>query len=147
MTPEQQKAVLIVVLYAAFADGEKHDRERDQIRRIAESFGAGAGVPDLAGLYQDVLLKRVTLQQAIEALPEPGERQLAYEMAVCVCDADGRQSEAEARFLGELKSRLRPSQTRTAAFEKEADAIVGLSEAVVPAAAAAGAAVPPPAAA
>ena len=108
MNPEQQKSILAIALHAAFADGAKHEREREQIRRIADSLAAEAGAPDLARLYQDVLLKRLTLEAAANALADPGERQLAYEMAVCVCDADGRQS---------------------AAFEREADAIVDLSEA------------------
>ena len=99
MNPEQQKSLLAIALYAAFADGAKHDREREEIRRIAESLSNDASAPDLAGLYQDVLLKRVTLNAAAVALTDPGQRQLAYEMAVCVCDADGRQSEAEQRFL------------------------------------------------
>ena len=95
MNPEQQKSILAIALYAAFADGAKHDREREEIRRIAESLSTDANAPDLAGLYQDVLLKRVTLEAAADGLTDPGERQLAYEMAVCVCDADGRQSETE----------------------------------------------------
>jgi hypothetical protein len=50
--------------------------------------------PDLTRLYQDVLLKRVDLASACAALSDTGERQLAYEMAVCVCDADGRQTDS-----------------------------------------------------
>ena len=50
-------------------------------------------------------------------------------MAVCVCDADGRQSEAESRFLEGLKALLELDAGQTAAFEREADAIVDLSEA------------------
>ena len=82
MNPEQQKSILAIALFAAFADGAKHDREREEIRRIAESLATDASAPDLAGLYQDVLLKRVTLEAAAAALTDPGERQLAYEMAV-----------------------------------------------------------------
>ncbi len=129
MNPEQQKSILAIALHAAFADGAKHEREREQIRRIADSLAAEAGAPDLARLYQDVLLKRVTLDAAASALADPGERQLAYEMAVCVCDADGRQSEAESRFLEGLKALLKLDAGQTAAFEREADAIVDLSEA------------------
>ncbi|MHB1051695.1 MAG: YcjF family protein [Thiobacillus sp.] len=136
MNPEQQKSVLAIALFAAFADGAKHDREREEIRRIAESLGGEAGAPDLTRLYQDVLLKRISLDAAAAALVEPGERQLAYEMAVCVCDADGRQSEAEQRFLDELKALLKLDAGQTAAFEREADVIVELSEAAAPAAAA-----------
>jgi uncharacterized protein (DUF697 family)/tellurite resistance protein len=132
MNPEQQKSILAIALFAAFADGAKHDREREEIRRIAESLGGEAGAPDLARLYQDVLLKRISLEAATATLQDPGERQLAYEMAVCVCDADGRQSEAEQRFLDELKVLLKLDAGQVAAFEREADAIVDLSEAAAP---------------
>ena len=141
MNPEQQKAILAIALFAAFADGAKHEREREDIRRIADSLATDAGAPDLARLYQDVLLKRFSLEAAAAALGEPGERQLAYEMAVCVCDADGRQSEAERRFLDELKALLKLDDGQVEAFEREADAIVDLSEKAVPAVAAASAAV------
>ena len=133
MNPEQQKPILAIALLAAFADGAKHDREREEIRRIGQSLTTDASAPDLAGLYQDVLLKRVTLEAAAAALTDSGERQLAYEMAVCVCDADGRQSEAEQRFLSKLKILLKLDTEQTAAFEAEADAIVDLTEAAAPA--------------
>ena len=135
MNPEQQKSILAIALYAAFADGAKHDREREEIRRIAGSLGGEAGAPDLSRLYQDVLLRRISLEAAAAVLQEPGERQLAYEMAVCVCDADGRQSEAEQRFLGELKALLKLDAGQAEAFERDADAIVELTEAAAPAAA------------
>ena len=133
MNPEQQKSVLAIALFAAFADGAKHDREREDIRRIAESLTTDSAAPDLARLYQDVLLKRFSLEAAAAALGDPAERQLAYEMAVCVCDADGRQSEVERRFLDELKTLLKLDDGQVEAFERDADAIVDLSEAAVPA--------------
>lgn len=143
MNHEQQKSILTIALHAAFADGAKHDREREEIRRIAESLG-GADAPDFARLYQDVLLKRVTPAAAAAALQDPGERQLAYEMAVCVCDADGRQSETERRFLDGLKALLKLDAGQAAAFEREADAIVELAEAAAPGAAAGASAVAAP---
>ena len=129
------KPLLAITLYAAFADGHKHDREREETRRIAESLSTDASAPDLAGLYQDVLLKRVTLEATASALTEPNERQLAYEMAVCVCDADGRQSEAEQRFLAELKALLKLDAGEASAFERDAEVIVELAETAAPAAA------------
>lgn len=102
MNPEH--AILTISLFAAFADGANDDREREHIRRFAETLGADA--PDLPRLYQDVLFKRISLAQATQAITDLGQRQFAYEMAVCVCDADGRQSEAEQRFLAELKKLL-----------------------------------------
>ena len=139
MNPEQQKSILTIALYAAFADGAKHDREREEIRRIAESLGGEAGAADLSRLYQDVLLKRVSLDATAAVLQDSGERQLAYEMAVCVCDADGRQSEAEQRFLNELKALLKLDAGQATAFERDADVIVELSEAAAPTAAVAAA--------
>jgi len=133
MNPDQQQAILTIALLAAFADGSKHDREREEIRRIAESFSGSAGGPDLSRLYQDVLLKRLTLQTATTALDEVGLRQLAYEMAVCVCDADGHQSAAETAFLKELKGLLKLDSEQVTAFEEEVDAFVKLSETSTPA--------------
>ncbi|MFZ3041055.1 MAG: hypothetical protein WA108_04570 [Thiobacillus sp.] len=119
MNPEQQRSILAIALFAAFADGAKHDREREEIRRIAESLGgepegvprAGLrparrgdssprepGTPDLARLYQDVLLKRVSLGAATAALQDPGERQLTYEIAVCVCDAEAAKARPSSAF-------------------------------------------------
>jgi uncharacterized protein (DUF697 family)/tellurite resistance protein len=133
MHSEQQTAILTIALFAAFADG-KDDREREEIRRIADSLAGENGAPDLKRIYQDVLLKRAHLQDAAFALQDTGERQLAYEMAVAVCDADGRQSEAERAFLAELKSLLKLDAGQAESFERDADVIVELSEAAAPAA-------------
>jgi len=135
MTPAAQQSIVTIALFAAFADGVKDDREREEIRRIAQSLADQSGAPALAGIYQDVLLKRVSLKDASAALSDPGERQFAYEMAVCVCDADGRQSESEQRFLTELKTLLQLDPVQAAAFDSEADAIVELAEAAAPPAA------------
>jgi len=101
----EQKSILTLSLMAAFADGEKSPQEREQIKRIADTL-AQEGASDLPALYQDVLLRRVSLQSAAGALTSEGARQLAFEMAVCVCDADGVQSDGERRFLEELRSAL-----------------------------------------
>ena len=53
MNPEQQKAILAIALHAAFADGAKHDREREEIRRIAESLGGEAGARDAGRLRSE----------------------------------------------------------------------------------------------
>lgn len=132
MNPDTQGAILTIALYAAFADGSKDDREREQIRQLAESLARDHAAPALARLYQDVLLQRVSLAAAAAALPQASQRQLAYEMAVCVCDADGRQCEAEQRFLAELKSLLQLDAGQATTFEAEADAIVTLTEAAAP---------------
>ena len=112
------RATLSLSLMAAFADGDKHEREREEIRRIAQGLGA-EGAVHLPTLYQDVLLQRVTLADVAQGLPERGARQLAYEMAVCVCDADGALSPREQAFLAEARRVLALDGTAEA-FESEA---------------------------
>lgn len=132
MTLDQQKSILTIALLAAFADGNKDDAEREEIRRIAQSLASDAGMADLPRIYQDVLLKRTTVQAAVEGLTDPMHRQLAYEMAVCVCDVDGRQTAAERDFLTRLKTALQLGASQTDAFEHEADALVDVAEKAVP---------------
>ena len=60
MTPSETQAIVALSLLAAFADGEKHERERAEIKRIAEGLSQADGV-HLPTLYQDVLMKRVSL--------------------------------------------------------------------------------------
>jgi uncharacterized protein (DUF697 family)/tellurite resistance protein len=136
MKPEEQKSILVIALYAAFADGIKDEDEREEVRRIAASLADAAGGADLAGLYQDVLLKRTSLAGAAAALTETGQRQLAYEMAMCVCEADGRLCDAERRFLNELKDLLKLDSAVTDLVENEIDSLVGEMESAVPLAAA-----------
>ena len=123
MNTSDQKSLLAIALFAAFADGEKAESEREEIRRIAASLAGEAGGPELAGLYQDVLLKRLSLASAAAALTDAGQRQLAYEMAVCVCDADGRQSPKEVAFLAQLKQLLGLAAQDTEVFDAQADAL------------------------
>ena len=121
MTPVEQESLLTLALMAAFADGAKHDTERAELKRIAESLPHTDVKP--AALYQRVLLKQITPAQAAASLQSPELRQLAYEMAVCVCDADGAQSEAEKSFLAGLRHELKLEETAAAAVDDAAEAL------------------------
>ena len=121
MTTEQQKALLTITLLSAFADGAKSDTERSEVKRIAESLEAQDA--NFAALYQDVLLKRVTLDQAVAALDSTESRQLAYELAVCVADADGTQNEVEKQFLAGLRAKLGLDAAAAGAFTVQAESI------------------------
>lgn len=120
MNQDEIRAVVTISLLAAFADGQKHEREREEIRRIAEGLVGESGL-HLPSLYQDVLLKRVSLSSAASALQTSEARQLAYEMAVCVCDADGVQSDAERRFLEEARVALALDAPAAAAVSRAAE--------------------------
>lgn len=120
MNQDEIRAVVTISLLAAFADGQKHEREREEIRRIAEGLVGESGL-HLPSLYQDVLLKRVSLASAASALQGSEARQLAYEMAVCVCDADGVQSDAERRFLEDARIALALDAPAAAAVNRAAE--------------------------
>jgi tellurite resistance protein/uncharacterized protein (DUF697 family) len=123
MTHAEQEAVLRIALMAAVADGATDERERAEVRRIAESL---TGELNAAAVYQDALLKRFTPAQAAAPLATPELRRYAFEMAVCVCDADGGHSPAEKRFLDELRSALGLDAAASEAFVADA---AGLAEA------------------
>ncbi len=121
MTPDTQRSLLTVSLLAAFADGAKSEDERAELKRIAESLSL-ADV-SMAALYQDVLLKRVNLDDALRGLDTPEVRNLAYELAVCVADADGTQGPAEKAFLAGLRAKLGLEAAAAEAFTAKAESI------------------------
>lgn len=106
MKPEEQRALLGILVQAALCDGQKADSERQFIRDLSQQLDGEAGASHLAAAVQDALLKRVSLSQATQALTDPAHRQLAYEWAVAVCDADGMTSTAEKVFLSQLRNQL-----------------------------------------
>lgn len=125
MNESEARAIVTLSLMAAFADGEKHEREGAEIKRIAEGF-SGAGGLNLPTLYQDVLMKRVSLSSVVGALTTRDSRQLAYEMAVCVCDADGTQSAAERRFLEDARTALGLAAPAAAEYSRAADELAAV---------------------
>ena len=145
MQPNEQKAILTIAMLAAFADGSKADQEREEVRRVADALQSADGnVLNVAAIYQDVLLKRVDVAAAAALLGTPELRQLAYELAVGVCDADGLRNEQETRFLAGLGTALGLTAPQMAAPAATADALatVPLEDIVGAAPAAAGTALP-----
>ncbi len=137
MQNAERDALLSIALMAAFADGQQADAERESIRQWADNLGQPSGVPVPPRLVQDVLLKRVSLESVVATLADPTHRQLAYEMAVCVCDADAARSAAEAAFLADLKARLGLDGGAVQGFERDESALVAATREVAPVAPAA----------
>lgn len=119
MNTEEIRAILTICLLASYADGDKHDREREQIRQVAQGLAQDQRI-NLPGLYQEVLMRRVQLADVLPSLTSGEARQLAYEMAVCVCEADGRTSAPEQAFLARLREALGQAP---AEFDAQADAL------------------------
>jgi len=106
MTEQENKAVMTIALMAAFADGLKDERERAAVKRVADTLDAHGGI-DLPALYRDALIAKPDLAQLATMLQSQESRQLAYELAVGVCDADGAHGAAETEFLGRLAIALK----------------------------------------
>jgi uncharacterized protein (DUF697 family)/tellurite resistance protein len=126
MNHDETRAVLAIALMAAYADGHKADAERDEVRRVAQALGAEAADLNLPALYQDVLLKRVDIARAAAMLSSPESRQLAFELAVGVCDADGLRNDVETKFLADLGAALKLETPHMAEPAAVADALVTL---------------------
>lgn len=141
-TLDRDSAILTIALHAAFADGGKHEAEREEFRRIAETLAADGEGPDARRVYQDVLLQRVSIDDAVAALTEQGEKHLAYELAVGVCDADGRTVDAEREFLDRLRGLLGLESAEADEVEREAEQVVEMTEAAAPATVAVAASAP-----
>ena len=119
---EQIRATLTLCLLAAYADQQKHEREGEEIRRIAEGLAAREEI-NLPALYQDVLMKRTSVQDVAARLLDDDARRLAYEMAVCVCEADGSISEAERAFLADARQTLQLDAAAAEATVQQAEAL------------------------
>ncbi|MDO8834821.1 MAG: hypothetical protein Q7V01_04460, partial [Vicinamibacterales bacterium] len=105
MTDQEQKSVMTLVLMAAFADGKNDPAERAEVARITRTLADGADF-DVTAVHRDVLLERVTLDDAAGMLVKPQVKRLAYELCVGMCDVDGLQSEPEKAFLASLRKSL-----------------------------------------
>src|SRR5690606_28282570 len=122
MNTQQARSLVAIALMAAFADGRQDAEEREHVRKVAESLGRDIEI-DFIPLYQDVLLGRLSLEAAVAELAEPGLRQLAFELAVGVCEADGRHSAEETAFLARLSGLLGLEAGTAEAFIHDAEAV------------------------
>jgi uncharacterized protein (DUF697 family)/tellurite resistance protein len=125
MVDPEQQAVLELCIMASFVDATNDERERAAVKRIADSLSRESGT-DLAAAYHDLLLGKRTLEDAAARIHTPEVRQLAYEMAVVVCDADGAQSSAERAFLEKLRAALGLDAASARAFSDQADALAAV---------------------
>ena len=105
MSHDEIRSIITIALMAAFADGMKDERERAAVKQLAEALDSDGSL-NLAALYRDVLMAKPDLATVAGTLQSTESRQLAYEMAVGVCDADDVQDAAEREFLARLATAL-----------------------------------------
>ena len=118
LTSDEIRSVLKLCLLAAFADGEKGEAERESFRKISGSLTTEE--VDIPALYQEVLLNPPDMAALAAGLPSTGAKKLAYEMAVCVCEADNVLQAGEKVFLKDLRSALGLTATEAAGMIAEA---------------------------
>lgn len=112
-------SILAICLFASFCDGEKCEREREQVTRMAGELGAA----DIAALSRQILMGKLSLSDACAALQTKQEKLLAYEMARAVCEAGGSISADEQTFLTELRGHLALAAAEASSIDREVDEI------------------------
>ncbi len=115
--PAVQDSLLALCLFAAFADGEKSDVEREEVRRMAEEIGS----ENLATLSRKILMRKLPLAEVVAGLTSSNDRLLGYEMALAVCEASGSVSEDEQAFLDDLRQQLALAPAEAAEVKKQVD--------------------------
>ena len=116
MTEQDHKAIITLALMAAFADGDNNELERAEVKRIAESLSKDSNI-NVAAIYQDVILNRVSLAAAAALLSTPEAKNLAFELCVGVSNAHGALSNAERKFLADLRAALKLDPAAAAAAD------------------------------
>ncbi|SPE62848.1 conserved hypothetical protein [Verrucomicrobia bacterium] len=122
MNAQEHKAILSICILAAFADGAQDEPERAQIERVIKGFSDSE--LDLPSACQQLLAGKLSLADVAAQLQAPAARALAYEMAVCVCQADGVLNDAEQDFLRELRPLLQLDSPSALAHQQSAQALV-----------------------
>jgi uncharacterized protein (DUF697 family)/uncharacterized membrane protein YebE (DUF533 family) len=100
LTEQEHRAIIGACILAAFADGSQDESERAQIQRIVDSFPSDR--PDLSAVYQDAINGRLTVASLASQLQNPASKSMAYQMATCICYADGVLKDGEKRYLTDL---------------------------------------------
>jgi len=114
--------MIVVCVLAAFADGSQSEVERTQIKRTLERFSDTGFDPTSA--CEEAAGRRPPLAEVVRDLQGAEARTLAYEMAVCVCNADGVLTDAEKTFLATLHEALDLDPEAAPPVLKQAHALV-----------------------
>jgi uncharacterized protein (DUF697 family)/tellurite resistance protein len=123
MTDAERNAILAIAIHAAFVDGAVDDREREQIRSVADSLSADAA-GGLPSAYRSVLVENRSVEDAAAALATPETRRFAYEMATAVAESDGARSAAERAFLDRLRVILGVDAGPAAELERQTQVLM-----------------------
>lgn len=122
MNEEAFQALATLSLMAAFADGNADASEREKLKEIFASFGELG-----PATYRQVLMGETSIAAQAACLTTLEAKQLAFEMAVAVCDADGATTEKEHAFLDELRDALGLGAEYARGVEQKAESLATAS--------------------
>jgi uncharacterized protein (DUF697 family) len=122
MTPNEQQSITTLCLMAALVDGAKDPRERAELERIVATFPHASSV-ELQRLQDELAARKPNLSSIAGDIPQ-ALRPQAFELAVCVCNADGAQNAEETAFLAQLREALCLPAESSQAFENRAAAVI-----------------------
>jgi uncharacterized protein (DUF697 family)/tellurite resistance protein len=123
MTDPEIRAFLTIALMAALADGAKDDRESAALKSLAGRIGEGR--IDLSDVYDDVLVRKISIADAVRPLTTTEARRQAYETAVAIAAADGVHSPEEGAFLRDLAAALGLPAQEAQGYVAQANAVAG----------------------
>ena len=104
LSDQELRALPSVCILAAMADGAQSALEKMEIKRLANRFSDANF--DLNGAYTEAQTGVTSLPRLAEQLRSNEAKQLAYEMAVCICSVDNALNESEKQFLSNLHRSL-----------------------------------------
>lgn len=102
MSPSDYPPLVAIAMLAAAADGRTELDEHAAIDAVVARIGS----PDVSRLAQQVSSGGLRVADLAAKLSDDKARQLAYETALAVCNADGVANPAEQKFLEELRQAL-----------------------------------------
>ena len=121
----EQKAIPSLCILAAMSDGSQSDLEREEIKRLINRF-ADDGL-DLREAYQETLAGRASMPKLVSEIQSPEGKQLAYELAVSICNVDEALSKSEQQFLSNLHRALGLNETSAQNLQDEAASLSAAS--------------------
>lgn len=122
LTEQESKAIMRVCALASVADGLQDEAERTQLRQVVDRLREeGSDLPAACEAARSGALK---LEEVARDITSSEGKNLAYEMAVCVCNADGSLKPGELQFLQNVRSALALDADTVGAHQETARALI-----------------------
>lgn len=102
MNQKDHESIAAIAMLAAMSDGLQTEAEAKELKTVF----ARLGLSELDASAQQAAAGQVRAADLAQRLTDPEARQLAYEMALAICHADGSANQQELDFLVRLREGL-----------------------------------------